>query len=329
MSDVVLTGIGLLTPLGMDLACLDRAAAGDLGAVGAHGDLLEGQTVQAARVAEIPARDVVGSPQLRRMDRMGRMAAVAGALALRHAGATPTLPWTPERVALGWATELAAVELATSFQERIRTRGPRQATPMTFPSLVQSAIPGYLSIIFGLRGPSVTHCQHEACGLEALAWGTHQLRADRADAALVGVTEELGPVLVLARKLAGATAPPGEGAVALVLERAEVAAARGAPALAVIAGDAAASCPLPSHRYPSVDERPAVVQLALQRAGLQADVLAATWGRGRDLAATLGDSPLLPLLHVAAAARSRELPCAVAVDARGGASRAVVCGVPG
>jgi 3-oxoacyl-[acyl-carrier-protein] synthase II len=326
--DVVLTGIGLLTPLGTDLPCLDRAAAGDGSAVRPWDDLLEGQSIAAARVQDVGAREVVGSPQLRRMDRMGHMAAVAGAFALRHAGADGSLPWEAERVAIGWATELAAVELATGFQERIRTRGPRSATPMTFPSLVQSAIPGYLSIIFALRGPSVTHCHHEACGLESLTWATHQIRAGRADAALVGVTEEIGPVLVLARRLAGAAEPPGEGAVALVLERADIAANRGARALARIAGEGAATHPMAPHRYATPGEEPPALPHALQQAGIEATDLVETLGRGRSLAATMGASPILSLLHVASLAHRQTLPAAVVVDARGGSSRAVVLDAP-
>ena len=324
MGEVVLTGIGLLTPLGVDADALPAALAAGRSGVGLHGDLVEGRRVPAARVVDVPVKEVVTSPQLRRMDRLGKMATVAAGLALRHAGLADGSPVPPERVAVGWATEYASLEHTWAFQERVRTRGPRLANPMSFPNLVQNAAAGYLSILFGLRGSSVTFCHHETCGLEALGWAARQLRRGRADVVLVGVSEELGDVLYRARSLIGVEAPPGEGAVALILERRESARSRGARVLATVAADSAAAAPIPSHWYPSPDPAPRVLPLALERAGQTAPDLVSDLGRSRHLADAVGMSAVLPLFHVAALATAGQFPSACVVDARGGAARAVV-----
>ncbi len=324
MTGVVVTGVGLLTPLGVDADHLGAALAAGCTGIDVHDDLVQGRTVRAGRVGEVPVKEVIRSPQLRRMDRMGKMATVAAGLALRHAGLADSLPGRPERAAVGWATEYASLEQTWSFQERVRVKGPRLANPMAFPNLVQNAVAGYLSILFGLRGPSVTFCHHETCGLEALDWAVRQLRHGRADLALVGVSEELGEVLFAARALIGVDAPPGEGAVALVLERRDTAAERGARVLATVGGTSAAAEPLPSHWYPSRDAAPRVLRRAAERAGLSEGDLAQVLGRSEHLASAVGMSAVLPLLHVAAQAMGETFPVATVADARGGAARAVV-----
>ena len=328
MSAVVLTGVGLLTPLGTDPADHVDALDGHLTGVGDHDDLVPGKRLRAGRVTDVPAKELIRSRQLRRMDRLGRMAAVSGALALRDAGLEGGLPVPAERAAVGWATEYASLEQTWAFQERVRIKGPRLANPMAFPNLVQNAAAGHLAILFGLRGPSVTFCHHETCGLEALAWAMRQLRHDRADVALVGVTEELGGVLFRARALIGVDAAPGEGAVALVIERSEAARRRGVRVRATLAAESAAADPLPSHWYPTRDAAPRVIRRAVERAGIPESALRTVLGRNRDLSSAVGMSAVLPLLHVAVLAVSGELPAATVADARGGAARAVIMTPP-
>lgn len=329
MSDVVVTGVGLLTPLGVEAEGLSTALAAGRSGVATHRDLMEGDEVLAGRVAEVPVKEVIRSPQLRRMDRMGKMATVAAGLAMRHAGLEESLPGAPERAAVGWATEYASLEQTWAFQERVRVKGPRLANPMAFPNLVQNAVAGYLSILYGLRGPSVTFCHHETCGLEALSWAERQLRRGRADLALVGVSEELGAVLYRARALIGVDAPPGEGSVALVLERRATASERGARVLATLASTSAAASPLPSHWYPTRDASAAVLRRAAERAGLSREGLVGTLGRSDHLAGAVGMSAVLPLFHLAAQVMAGRFPVATVADARGGAARAAVLTAPG
>jgi len=326
VSGVVITGVGVLTPLGWDRECLVAALRGERSGVAEHRDLVEGVAVRAARVVEVPARDVVASRQLRRMDRMGRMAAVAGTLALRDAGVLGDLPCASERVAVGWGTEFASLDETGTFQQRLRERGPRLANPMTFPNLVPSALAGHLGIIHGLRGPSLTFCHHETCGFEALAWGRRLLVTGRADLVLVGVSEEVGAVLAGTHVLLRATTPPGEGAAALVLERADDARRRSAAVLATVASTAAGNEPVSAHAYPDTSAAIRVLRRAGSAAGSWDEGLHPTLGAGHDLGPAFGHSSVLPLLHVAASIAGGQLPVGVVAAARGGALRAVVLG---
>ena len=321
---VVVTGIGMLTPLGSEpetlLAALDDGQCG----VMEYEDFIEGKTARAGRVMNIPVKELIRSPHLRRMDRVGRMSVVASTLALRHAGLGEQLPCPAERAAIGWATELASTEETWRFQERVRTKGPRLANPLLFPNLVHNAAAGYLSIIHDLKGPSATFCHHECCAFEALSWGVRQLKLGRADMVLAGVTEELGPLLFQVRSLFAIRQSPGEGAAALVLEREDDARARGARILARIVGEAVVTTPLPPYRYADDEAAHAVLEAALERVSTPPMDLKAVIGIERQLVDAVGSSAVLPLLHLAAVVIQGKFPAAAVARARGGNSRAFV-----
>ena len=321
------------------------------------------------RAEEIPTGELPPSPQIRRMDRLGRLTVVAAVRALRDArlavlgeipdragaarpgrertqpGGAPTrerclsivtkeeclqVGWNvdsgdgsgfcrglleddldPRRVAVGWATELGSLQGTWTFQERVRTKGARLANPLEFPNLVQNAVAGHLSIVLGLRGPSATFCHRQTCGLEALAWARTQLLRDRADVALVGVTEEMGPLLGEVRTMLGEAGPAPEGSVALVLEQPSSVRNRGACTRARVLASAAGK-----------DAR----QTALRLAGLAGGIEMRTVGYPR--AGGEGRSALLPLRCLAESVEDGALPAAVIVRSRGGACRAVVLGEP-
>ncbi len=325
---VVLTGVGDLTPLGHEPGALQAALDGRISGVLDHEDFIEGATARAGLIRDIPAKQLVKSPHLRKMDRVGRMSIVSATLALRDAGLGEQLPCAPERAAIGWATEFASLEETWQFQERVRIKGPRLANPMVFPNLVQNAVAGYLSIIHGIKGPSATFCHHESCAFEALTWAVRQLKLGRADMALTGVTEELGPLLYQVRSLFGIEDCPGEGSVALVLEREDDALARGARILATVAGEAARTMQLPPYRYADEEAASAVLDVALQRASMDRAALRGLLGIEHQLVDAVGSSAVLPLLHVAALILQGQLPAAAVARARGGATRAVVLGPP-
>jgi len=325
---VVITGIGMLTPLGTELEQLQRVRRERPTGVAVHDDLLDGEPISAARVEQVPVKELVQSKQLRRMDRVGRMAAVSSTLALQHGGVLERIPDEDHRFAVSWASEFANLEETWSFQERLRTKGPRLASPMVFPNLVQNAPAGYLSIIHGLRGPTATFCHHETCGMEALEWGARQIRLGRADLALAGITEEVGPLLCAARKLFHVAEPPGEGSVALLLEEFEHARARGATVHAEVLGLAAGARPHRSYRMATAAESGEVLDRAIAPSGLARDDLAEVLGLEHSLVDVYGESGVLALLHVAIEALAGELPAATVTRARGGVTRAVVLGPP-
>jgi 3-oxoacyl-[acyl-carrier-protein] synthase II len=140
----------------------------------------------------------------------------------------------------------------------VLTSGPGAGQPLLFPNLVLNAAAGYAAIELDVRGPNVCVAEHEASGEVAIATALELLASGACDVACVAGVDEIGAVLLDAlrdlrllrpdggppdaggtrrRTRAGRAGAilPGEGAAALVLERAAGAAARGVPAYARLA----------------------------------------------------------------------------------------------
>lgn len=107
----------------------------------------------------------------------------------------------------------------------------RGTSPMDSPNASSNIIASEIAIRFKLSGPNLTVCNGAASGVDAMRWARNLLRANRADQILVVGVE---PDNEMVGTLVGE--PVVDGAVAVVLERAETARARGAEIKARLGG---------------------------------------------------------------------------------------------
>jgi 3-oxoacyl-[acyl-carrier-protein] synthase II len=264
MSDdpIVVTGLGAVCPLGTGAAAVWRAfVAGESGIRELAGDddrLAAGVDVtppapvrRAGWVRGFRPRDHVRSPQLRRMDWCSRMAVASIRQAFEDAALLPLDDATSVRTALVVGSCYGNQRETAVYLQRVFASGPAAGQPLLFPNLVLNAAAGYAAIELDVRGPNVCVAQHEASGEVALATALDLLASGACDIACVAGVDEIGAVQLEAlsdlRLLhpdavppnAGSTRRrhrtgrngavlPGEGAAALVLERASRAQARGA-----------------------------------------------------------------------------------------------------
>jgi 3-oxoacyl-(acyl-carrier-protein) synthase len=257
---VVVTGAGVLSPLGDSPAALHRALCAGTSVLGpVEGFAVDDLPVR--RAVELrgfdPAR-YLGDANFRPLDRTGLLAACAARLALDDAG------WSAERVAgaelaLLVGTMYGSVKTIAEFDRRGLEAGPLYVKPFDFANSVINAAAGQTAIWHHLRGPNSTVSSGNASGLQAIALGADLVRSGRAAVAVAGGAEELCLESFLSFCRAGAlgdgdeTPRPfdsrrhgfalGEGAAFLVLESATGAAARGARVLAEVRGHGAAFDP--------------------------------------------------------------------------------------
>ncbi len=251
---VVVTGAGHVSAAGAGLDALAAALrAGPLPAsevdrsAGLHRE-------DAARTAALVDEEtlVAWVPQRegRRMSPASRCAVAAARMAIAQAGLGDGGAGGPDTaVALG--TAYGSTGYTARLLEQVRGGGPRTISPFLFMETVASAHAGQIALALAARGPSYTVSQGEASGLLAVARGAELVARGRARRALVGVVDEVSPVLHAVLDRLGALAKSGralpfgaersgsflsEGATVLVLEREEDARARGARVLARLAG---------------------------------------------------------------------------------------------
>jgi 3-oxoacyl-[acyl-carrier-protein] synthase II len=247
---VVISGIGVVSPLGCSVEELARRFAAGKRAVQVN---VDGEDM--ARVEDVPL-DLVPAERrsrLGRLDRLCRIVLSASALATESAGLS-----TPfgdgERAGISIGTGLGCLLTDEEYYRRIVVRGPAAASPQLFSYTVSSAAAGEASIVLGIKGPNVTAHMGFAAGLGAVGYGFDLVQMGKADVVLAGGADVIGAPLVralramkliktprearpLRDRFAGVW--PSEGAAVFVLEREDRAARRGARAWGSVNGYAA------------------------------------------------------------------------------------------
>lgn len=271
MSDrqAVITGLGAVTPSGATVDDLWDAVAHGRSAI----DVLEGEEFENLPVrigGQIRGFDGDGmlSPALaRRLSPVQHWAIAAADQALRQArvergseaaGNASALPWDPQRVAVIAATGSGPVDAMQQATRALDQRGPR-AVPLSLAMHgAPDSVAALLSQRYGITGPAHGISATCASGAIGLGEALRRIRHGYADAVLVvGLEDCLNAVNLSSnanlRALAtGGEAAPAEasrpfdrqrtgfvmshGAAAILLESADTARARGADALAVLAG---------------------------------------------------------------------------------------------
>jgi 3-oxoacyl-[acyl-carrier-protein] synthase II len=289
---VVITGMGLVTPIGIGReeawasAVAGRSGAGPI----TRFDTSDMHVRIACEVTDFVPEDFMDRRAVRRNDRFTQMAVAAGHLAL--ADAHLTLDGDGRRAGAVVASGVGGAETRESSHERMLREGPDRVPPMTVPATVANMAAAQLSMTFGLRGP--VWCQHVACaaGTQAIGDAAEILRRGDADVMLAGGAEAcltrfwvagFDAMRVLSRRNddPDRAARPfdvgrdgfllGEAACILVLEPLDRARERGAPIVAEIAGYGLTS---DAHHItdpdPDGDGLAAAITEALRNAGVEA-----------------------------------------------------------
>ncbi|NLI78875.1 MAG: hypothetical protein GX442_20835 [Candidatus Riflebacteria bacterium] len=274
---VVITGIGLVTPLGSGpREILARLRRGDTAA--RPPDRFDPAGFSCPLYAPVEGFDAEAllgdSKTLRLMNHDAVFAVAAARLALRDANLQVGRDYPPAAIALFGATGLAGIALPEvaplirysagedgTFDPRIFGRIALNRVRPTLSFKILSNMPiCFVSIFENLQGPNAVYNPWEGQGAAAVIAGLRALQEGRADCALVGGCDvkahELAFVSLQQQGIfaswdkTGKGVIPGEGAAFLVLEREERALARGAHPYARLAGAALVTCPV-------VDQPPA------------------------------------------------------------------------
>src|SRR5262249_9129189 len=158
----VITGIGLVTPLGTGRAAVWSAfAAGSSGVrelAGGDSRLAAGidptplpEAGRAGWVQGFVPRAHIASAHLRRMDWVSRMLVAATRLAFADAGLDPLDESLSESASLVVGSCFGNQRETATYLERLFTVGAAAGQPLLFPNLVLNAAAGYAAIELGLQ----------------------------------------------------------------------------------------------------------------------------------------------------------------------------------
>lgn len=246
---VVITGAGVVSPLGQSLALTRDALAAGRSAVGpvTSFDASRFGITHGAELREFDPRPSFSAPKALKMaDRAAQLAVVAARAALNAAlwrGETARplgvlmgtsghdLRLADIAGAIGRDDEQRAVSDAVWAGTRIMDGLP----PLWLVSVLPNMISAHVAMQVSATGPCSTVMSSDAAGVQAIGEAVDWIRCGEADAVLAGGADcALYPFVLAAWTQAGLHRIPGEGAAVWLLEDRDHALARGAPILAEV-----------------------------------------------------------------------------------------------
>ncbi|MES1247971.1 MAG: beta-ketoacyl-ACP synthase II [Actinomycetota bacterium] len=254
---VVITGMGAVSPLGLDVeSTWEALIAGKSGAGPiTHFDHSDYKVHFAHEVKDFDPTVWIDKKDARRMDRFAHLVIAAARMAEADSGID--IKSEADRVGASIATGIGGIKSFQECYDTLITKGPDRVNPFAIPSIIPNLGAGWVSIMLGTRGPLGAQCTACAASNMAIGDGLDAIRLGRADVMLCGGTEaavnEVGIAGFAAmRALSLRNDDPskasrpfdggrdgfvmGEAGAVLVLEELEHAKARGAKIYAEVVG---------------------------------------------------------------------------------------------
>lgn len=252
---VVVTGLGLTTPVGGDVpTSWANVLAGKPGIRLIEEDWVADQPSKIAGLMAVDPTEVLDRVESRKMDRSQQAAMVAAREAWADAGSPEV---DPERLGAVVASGIGGVVSLLNSYDTLKERGPSRISPHMVTMIMANGPAAMVGLEVGARAGVHTPVSACASGAEAISYGARMIQTGRADIVIAGGTEACIHPITMAgfaamRALSTRNDDPaaasrpydlgrdgfvmGEGAGLVVLESAEHAAARGARVIAVYGG---------------------------------------------------------------------------------------------
>lgn len=288
---VVVTGIGIVSPLGLDRKSTWKALmAGESGIDRISSFDAEGyDTTIAAEVKGFEPEAYVGKKQARRMDRFVQLAAAATLEAVEHS-ALKIVPENSTRISVMIASGIGGIITLSSQIGVLNERGPSRVSPFLVPMMLPDMASGQVSIMLGAKGPNYSTVSACSSGADSIGQALVALQQDDADVVLAGGAEAaICPIGVAGfnscMALSTRNDDPqaasrpfdidrdgfvlGEGAAVLVLETIDNAVNRGAKPIAELVGyGSTADANHITQPAPEGEGASRAMRIALKKAGL-------------------------------------------------------------
>lgn len=255
---VVISGLGLVTPLGTGTDATWRRLQAPVSAVRAitRFDAAPFRSRMAAEIDAFDPESVLSTKQARRTDRCSQLGLAAAALAIADAGLDLAAE-SPDRIGVLMGTALGGIGFAEGENAKYLQGGLRAVDPLLALTVFGGALSCNIAIAHGATGVNTTNAMSCASGTVAIGEAFRAVARGDADVILAGGSEApLSPLcfgaFALIRAMSTRNDDPatasrpfdrardgfvmGEGAAVLVVETLERARARGATVYAEIAG---------------------------------------------------------------------------------------------
>ncbi|BDU21250.1 beta-ketoacyl-ACP synthase II [Dyella sp. GSA-30] len=153
---VVVTGMGIISPVGNDLASAWDNILKGVSGIGevTHFDATAYATRIAGQVRDFNPGDWIAPKDIKKMDPFIHYGIAAGTQALRDSGLEVTEENAP-RIGVAVAAGIGGLHTIEHTSIELHEKGPRRVSPFFVPSSIINMVSGHLSIMYGLKGPNI------------------------------------------------------------------------------------------------------------------------------------------------------------------------------
>jgi len=184
---VVVTGIGMVTPLGIGKeefgqrlfsgeTAIAEIKSFDTGSFPSH---------MGAEVTNFNPRDFISVKNMRRMDKASLMTTASTRMALEDAGVQITQE-NRDRVGIILGTAFGATDVTAQFAGTLLMEGPAFVNPILVPNIVMNSPAGHTSIELGFRGVNITVTHFAVSAETAIAYAAAEIKRGTADFIFAG-----------------------------------------------------------------------------------------------------------------------------------------------
>ncbi len=255
---VVVTGLGLVTPLGVGVQPTWEALIAGKSGIGpiTRFDAKDLSVRIAGEVKGFDPADFIEKKEIKKMDTFIQYAVAAAQMAMEDSRLKVTAE-NAERVGVHIGSGIGGLPAIERYHRVLLEEGPRRITPFFIPMTIINLAAGQVAIRFGAKGPNLAAVTACATGNHSIGDAFRLIQRGEADAMIAGGTEAAICALCVAgfaaaRALSTRNDEPtrasrpfdrdrdgfvmGEGAGVVVLEEYEIALARGARIYCEVAG---------------------------------------------------------------------------------------------
>ncbi len=187
---VLVTGIGLISPLGITIKDFWEALIAGKSGVDyiKRFDTSEFETKIAAEVKNFDVNDYLDRKEARRMDTFTQYAVIATQFAIDDAGLKLDRE-NLDRIGVIIGSGIGGMDTFEREYRNYFDKGPRKISPFFIPMMIPDIAPGYISIRFGLKGPNYSTISACASSSHAIGNAFRSIQYGESDVMITGGSE--------------------------------------------------------------------------------------------------------------------------------------------
>jgi len=187
---VVITGMGVVTPYGIELNHFWNSIVEGKSAIShiTKFDVTDYAVKIAGQMPEMNLDEYIDPKDQKKMDPFIHYGMVAATLAIKDSGLTFDEKMK-DRCGVFAASGIGGLLTIQDNHQKLVEKGPRRISPMFIPMVLSNMLPGHISMKFGLRGPNISIVSACASGAHCIGHAANTIMENKADFMIAGAAE--------------------------------------------------------------------------------------------------------------------------------------------